>query len=122
MLTISTTRTCLDELEISKLHLDSLLSDTSSTLDMLSNLSHDFKAVDAQTSHFQQQCEGLLSAQKRSSKLADDIHDNLQYYDFLDPISRRLNAPGAGNSVRTKEFSDMLKHLDECLDYMMAHV
>lgn len=63
-----------------------------------------------------------MSAQERSAKLADDIKDNLQYYDFLDPSSRVLNAPGAGNSVRTKEFSDLLERLDECLDYMQAHV
>ncbi|KAK2739476.1 Golgi transport complex subunit 3 [Onygenales sp. PD_40] len=115
-------QSCLDELEMSKAHLDSLLSDTTSTLDILSSLSESFKSVETQTSAFQQQCEGLLSAQKRSTKLADDIQENLRYYDFLDPVSRRLNAPGAGNSVRTKDFSEMLKHLDECLDYMQAHV
>ncbi|QSS49903.1 golgi complex component Cog3 [Histoplasma capsulatum var. duboisii H88] len=114
-------QSCLDELETSKLHLDSLLTDTTSTLDLLSTLSESFKSVEAQTSAFRQQCEGLLSAQLRSSKLADEIHENLQYYDFLDPVSRRLNAPGAGNSVRTKDFSDMLKRLDESLDYMQTH-
>lgn len=107
---------------MSKSHLDTLLSDTSSTLDLLSNLSKDFKAVEAQTSNFQNQCEGLLSAQKRDSELATDIQDNLQYYDFLDPASRKLNAPGAGNTVRGQEFSDMLRRLDECLDYMEIHV
>ncbi|PGG99771.1 hypothetical protein GX51_06143 [Blastomyces parvus] len=114
-------QSCLDELQTSKSHLDSLLADTTSTLDILSSLSESFKSVEAQTAAFQQQCEGLLSAQMRSSKLAEDIHENIQYYDFLDPVSRRLNAPGAGNSVRTKDFSDMLKRLDECLDYMQTH-
>ncbi|PGH35512.1 hypothetical protein GX50_01614 [[Emmonsia] crescens] len=114
-------QSCLDELQTSKSHLDSLLTDTTSTLELLSSLSESFKSVETQTSAFQQQCGGLLSAQMRSSKLAEDIHENLQYYDFLDPVSRRLNAPGAGNSVRTKDFSDMLKRLDECLDYMQAH-
>ena len=116
------TRSYIDELEISKSHLDSLLIDTSSTLELLSSLSDSFRAVDTQTSIFRKQCEGLLSAQKRSLDLANGIRDNLQYYDFLDPISRRLNAPGAGYSVRSKEFSEMLKRLDECLDYMQAHV
>lgn len=115
-------RSCLHELEASKSHLDTLLADTSSTLELLSSLSESFKAVELQTSTFQKQCEGLLSAQKRNSELADDIRDNLQYYDFLDPASRKLNAPGAGRAVRTKEFSDMLRRLDECLDYMEAHV
>lgn len=107
---------------MSRSHLDSLLNDTSSTLKLLSSLSESFKAVDAQTSTFQKQCEGLLASQARDSKLAADIQDNLQYYDFLDPVSRRLNAPGAGSSVRGKEFADMLKRLDECLDYMQTHV
>ncbi|OAX84250.1 hypothetical protein ACJ72_01390 [Emergomyces africanus] len=85
------------------------------------HLSESFKSVEVQTSAFRRQCEGLLSAQMRSSKLAEDIQENLKFYDFLDPVSRRLNAPGAGNSVRTKDFSDMLKRLDECLDYMQTH-
>lgn len=54
--------------------------------------------------------------------LADDLRDNLKFYDYLEPITRRLNAPGAGNFVRSKEFSDMLSHLDVCLNYMAAHV
>ncbi|RAL15468.1 Golgi transport complex subunit COG3 [Aspergillus homomorphus CBS 101889] len=112
---------CLQELQMSKSHLDSLLSDTSSTLDLLTSLSNDFKAVESQTSNFQKQCEGLLFAQTRDLQLATDIQDNLQYYDFLDPASRRLNAPGAGNTVRGQEFSDMLRRLDECLDYMEVH-
>lgn len=115
-------RSCLDELQMSKSHLDSLLSDTSSTLDLLSSLSKSFNAVELQTSDFQKQCEGLLSVQKRDSDLAFDIQRNLQYYDFLDPASRRLNAPGAGNTVRSQDFSDMLRRLDECLDYMERHV
>lgn len=107
---------------MSKSHLDSLLTDTSSTLNALSSLSQDFQAVELQTSKFQKQCEGLLSAQKRDSELASEIQENLQYYEFLDPASRRLNAPGAGNTVRGQDFSDMLRRLDECLDYMETHV
>lgn len=107
---------------MSKSHLDTLLADTSSTLDLLSTLCESFKVVEAQTSGFRKQCEGLLSTRKHSLDLADNIRDNLQYYDFLDPASRRLNAPSAGSTVRGKEFSDMLRRLDECLDYMEAHV
>lgn len=115
-------RSCLQELQTSKSHLDALLTDTSSTLDLLRSLSESFKAVEAQTSNFRRQCEGLLSAQKRDTELADKIQENLQYYEFLDPASRRLNAPGAGNTVRGQDFSDMLRRLDECLDYMETHV
>jgi len=53
--------------------------------------------------------------------LAEDINHNLQYYAYLEPITRRLNAPGASNWVRGKEFSGMLSNLDNCLDYMQAH-
>ncbi|KAL4820917.1 Sec34-like family-domain-containing protein [Aspergillus spinulosporus] len=112
---------CLNELQTSKSHLDALLSDTSSALNILSRLSEDFRAVGLQTSNFRKQCEGLLSAQKRDTGLITDIEYNLQFYDFLDPASRRLNAPGAGNTVRGQDFSDMLRQLDECLDYMETH-
>lgn len=78
--------------------------------------------MDLQTSTFQKQCQGLLTAQSKNTRLADDIRDNLAYYEFLDPASRKLNAPGAGKTVRNREFSDMLRKLDECLDYMESHV
>ena len=110
------------ELELSSSHLDSLLSDTTSTLDLLSSLSKSFKEVEAQTTTFQQQCEGLLREQKRVKNLADDLEKNLKYYNYLEPVTRRLNAPGAGSFVRSKEFSEMLTRLDECLEYMASHV
>ena len=85
-------------------------------------MSNSFKTVGAQTAAFQSQCENLVSEQQRLTGLADDLGQNLKYYSFLEPITRRLNAPGAGNFVRGKEFSDMLARLDECLEYMAAHV
>ncbi|KAL2052570.1 hypothetical protein ABVK25_007130 [Lepraria finkii] len=109
------------QLELSQSHLDSLLSDTSSTLDHLASLTGSFKEVEAQTTIFQRQCEGLLDEQKRITWLADRLDHNLKYYNYLEPVTRRLNAPGAGNFVRSKEFSEMLARLDDCLEYMATH-
>ena len=114
--------TYLRQLELSQSHLDSLLSDTTSTLSLLSSLSEAFKAVESQTTTFQKQCEGLLKEQRRMADLAEGIESNLKYYSYLEPVTKRLNAPGAGNFVRSKEFSSMLSRLDECLEYMAAHV
>ncbi|OCL14825.1 Sec34-domain-containing protein, partial [Glonium stellatum] len=110
-----------DQLHLSRTHLDSLVSDTTSTLDILSSLSESFKAVEAQTTAFRTQCEALVADQKRITKLADDMEENLRYYLYLEPITKRLNAPGAGNFVRGKEFTEMLSNLDNCLDYMQGH-
>ena len=63
-----------------------------------------------------------MTEKKRLESLASSVVENLQYYSYLEPITRKLNAPGAGNFVRGKEFSDMLARLDECLDYMNNHV
>jgi hypothetical protein len=111
-----------DQLILTESHLDSLLASANDTLKLLSNLSNSFKAVEMQTTAFQGQCEDLLNDQKRTTKLADDISENLRFYTYLEPITRRLNAPGAGNFVRSKEYSEMLSNLDACLDYMQAHV
>ncbi|KAF4301391.1 Sec34-like protein [Botryosphaeria dothidea] len=110
-----------DQLHLSHRHLDSLLESTSSALDLLSALSDSFKAVAAQTTTFQSQCEGLIADQKRITKLADDISENVQYYTYLEPTTRRLNAPGASNFVRAEGFTEMLVNLDNCIDYMMTH-
>lgn len=109
-------------LELSQSHLDSLLDDTSSTLDLLSSLSNSFKMVQSQTTAFRNQCEGILQEQSRMTELADNLGKRLKYYDFLEPVTRRLNAPGAGNFVRSEKFSDMLSRLDSCLEYMASHV
>lgn len=109
-------------LALSESHLEGLLSDTTSTLDLLDDLARSFKAVEAQTSTFQNQCEGLINEQKRIERLADDLEHNLKYYNYLEPVTRRLNAPGAGSLVRGKEFSEMLARIDDCLAYMAAHV
>ncbi|KAL8858418.1 MAG: hypothetical protein Q9178_005099 [Gyalolechia marmorata] len=111
----------LKQLDLYSSHLDSLLSDTTNTLDLLTSLSDSFKDVEAQTTTFQNQCDGLTQEQKRLTQLADGISHNLKYYSFLEPVTRRLNAPGAGSLVRSQEFSSMLARLDECLEYMAAH-
>ena len=120
--TLSSSSLYHESLHLSTSHLDSLVASTSSTLELLSSLSESFKSVDAQTTAFRNQCQGLLSEQRRVTKLADDLGQNLQYYNYLEPITRRLNAPGAGQFVRGKEFSEMLSNLDNCLEYMQAHV
>ena len=111
-----------DQLKFTESYLDSLSSGTSSALDLLASLSKSFRDVEAQTTAFQKQCESLMFEQQRLTKLAGNVGENLQYYSYLEPITRKLNAPGAGNFVRGKEFSDMLARLDECLEYMGAHV
>lgn len=110
-----------NQLHMTRSHLDNIITDTSSTLDILSSLSESFKAVEAQTTAFRTQCEGLINDQTRITKLADDMEKNLRYYVYLEPTTKRLNAPGAGKMVRGKEFSGMMANLDSCLEYMQAH-
>lgn len=109
-----------DQLHLMRNHLDAIISDTSSALDTLSSLTESFKMVESQTTTFQTQCEGLIEDQTRITTLADDMEQNLRYYLYLEPITKRLNAPGAGNIVRGKEFTDMLANLDSCLEYMQS--
>ncbi|KAG9192429.1 hypothetical protein G6011_11163 [Alternaria panax] len=110
-----------DQLHMTRNHLENIISDTTSTLHVLSSLSESFKVVEAQTNAFRTQCEGLIDDQKRITKLADDMEQNLRYYLYLEPTTKRLNAPGAGKIVRGNEFVDMLVNLDSCLEYMQAH-
>ncbi|KAH4344408.1 oligomeric Golgi complex subunit 3 [Parastagonospora nodorum] len=109
------------QLHMARSHLGNIISDTTSTLDILSSLSSSFKAVEAQTTAFRTQCEGLISDQTRITKLAEDMGQNLRYYMYLEPTTKRLNAPGAGKIVRSNEFTEMLANLDSCLEYMQAH-
>ncbi|KAK6582578.1 hypothetical protein PZA11_004986 [Diplocarpon coronariae] len=90
-------------------------------LDLLASLSESFKAVDSETTGFQDQCEDLLAEQKRLRDLADDVGTELQYYAYLEPLTRRLNAPGSGRLVRNDDFLDMVLNLNTCIDFMDRH-
>lgn len=85
-------------------------------------MTRSFKDVEAQTTNFQKQCEGLLEEQQRIEGLANDLDYNLKFYNYLEPVTRRLNAPGAGSLVRSQDFSEMLARIDDCLEYMTNHV
>lgn len=78
--------------------------------------------MELETTAFQAQCEDLLAEQKRLRDLADEVGTDLQYYAYLEPLTRRLNAPGAGRLVRSDDFLDMLMNLDTCIDFMDEHV
>jgi hypothetical protein len=103
-----------DQLVLSERHLD--------TLDLLATLSESFKAVESETTAFQSQCEDLLGEQKRLRNLADEIGTELQYYAYLEPLTRRLNNPGATRLIRGDDFLDMLINLNTCIDFMDRHV
>ena len=60
-------------------HLDTLIEDANAALELLTNLSNSFKAVELQTTSFQSQCEDLLSEQNRLQKLADEVGTDLYY-------------------------------------------
>ena len=89
---------------------------------MLATLSESFKAVESETTAFQGQCEDLLAEQRRLRSLADEVGTDLQYYAYLEPLTRRLNAPGAGRVIRSDDFLDMLINLNTCIDFMDRHV
>lgn len=110
-----------EELLLTESQLGGLLSSTDDTLELLSSLSASFEAVAAQTEAFRQQCESLVTERRRLTGLADAIEDNARYYTYLEPITRRLNAPGAANLVKGKDFPEMLSSLDSCLVYMEGH-
>jgi hypothetical protein len=99
-----------------------LIGDTTSSLDVLATLSESFKAVESQTTAFQVQCEDLLAEQKRLRDLADEVGTDLQYYAYLEPLTRRLNTPGAGRLIKSDDFLDTLTNLNTCIDFMDQHV
>ncbi|KAG9230428.1 Sec34-like family-domain-containing protein [Amylocarpus encephaloides] len=110
-----------DQLALSERHLDSLLEDTNSALGLLATLSESFKSVETETTAFQSQCEDLLAEQKRIRDLANEVGTDLQYYAYLEPLTRRLNTPGASRLIRGDDFLDMLMNLNACIDFMDQH-
>ncbi|KAK2608001.1 hypothetical protein N8I77_006639 [Diaporthe amygdali] len=107
-----------EQLSMTERHLDTLIEDTNSALELLASLSESFRGVEEQTTSFQAQCEDLLSEQRRLQKLADEVGTDLHYYAYIDTISRRLNAPGASRLVEDDSFGEILENLDACIAFM----
>ncbi|KAL2752097.1 hypothetical protein ACRALDRAFT_1083664 [Sodiomyces alcalophilus JCM 7366] len=107
-----------DQLTLTERHLDALIDDANSALELLNTLSTSFRAVEAQTSTFKAQCEDLLSEERRLQKLADDVGTDLHFYAYLDNVTRRLNAPGASRLVDDDDFVEVINNLDSCIAFM----
>lgn len=119
---LTETRLYKDQLTLTERHLDALIDDTNAALKLLTTLSDSFQSVEAQTSSFQSQCEELLSEQQRLEKLADEVGTDIHFYLYLDNVTRRLNAPGAGRLVDDDSFGEVLRNLDSCINFMAKHV
>jgi hypothetical protein len=111
-----------DQLAMTERHLDALIQDANSALELLDTLAGSFRSVEVQTSSFQAQCDGLLSEEKRLQKLADEVGTDLHYYAYLDGVTRRLNAPGASRLVDHENFAEILTNTDACISFMAKHV
>lgn len=103
-------------------HLETLIEDTNSALQLLASLSESFRGVEEQTTTFQLQCEDLLSEQTRLEKLAHEVGTDLHYYAYIEQITRRLNGPGAGRLVDDETFGDIMDNLDSCIAFMERNV
>ena len=71
---------------------------------------------------FQARCEDVLAEQKRLKLLSDEVGTGLQYYAYLESVTRRLNAPGASSVIGDDGFVEILTNLDACIEYLIAHV
>jgi conserved oligomeric Golgi complex subunit 3 len=103
-------------------HLGTLINDADGTLKVLETLCQSFRAVEEQTKTFKAQCDDLLSEQKRLQVLVDEVGTDLYYYSYLDNVTRRLNAPGAGRLVDDDAFSEVLENLEACIAFMSKNV
>lgn len=63
----------------------------------------------------------MLNEQRRLTGLVDVIEENASYYGYLEPLTRRLNAPNAVSLVLSHDFPNILSTLDACIMYMEAH-
>ncbi|KAI1006838.1 hypothetical protein K3495_g1379 [Podosphaera aphanis] len=111
----------LDQLALSERHLDNILEDTSSAIRIITELSESFKSVETETKNFQAQCDDLLSDKKRLMTLENQIGSHLQYYAYLEPLTKRLHNAGSTRTVRSDDLFDILLNLNTCIDFMDQH-
>lgn len=97
-----------------------LLDQSSLVLKYVNELNQGFINVQKETSSLQDTCNSLLAEQKKLQTLCDDIDKNLQPFNSLEMITRKLNSPGTDLVIRST-FPALLDQLDEGLQYVHTH-
>jgi hypothetical protein len=90
-------------------------------LTVCKEMEQDYQFVQFKSSALQNDCERLLAEQQGLLATADQLAENLSYFNDLEKITKLFNAPG--NEVCANEFFiPMLSRLDECLTFVQNNV
>ena len=111
----------VSKLEKSRDQIVKMESQVKSINQILDNLKLNFEIVTSKTHNLQNACEQLLDEQKHLVSVSEDISAKMKFFQELENISKALNQPGE-ELVKEAGFSDLLRKLDDCLEFVQAHV
>ena len=114
-------RQYLARLESTKNQIEKMQSQIQSIYQTLDLLTFNFEFVTSKTRSLQNACEQLLDEQKHLVSVSDDVSVKMKYFQELEHISKALNQPGE-ELVKEAGFSELLKKLDDCLEFIQKNV
>ncbi|XP_069704565.1 conserved oligomeric Golgi complex subunit 3 [Periplaneta americana] len=97
-----------------------LLSQIEASLKDLTCLTEQYQIVSNRTNSLHQVSEQLLADQTKLHDVCEEVGRRLQHFTALDSLSNRLASPTL--SVSSETFIDILDCLDQCMEYIGAHV
>ncbi|KAJ4440692.1 hypothetical protein ANN_08840, partial [Periplaneta americana] len=86
----------------------------------LTCLTEQYQIVSNRTNSLHQVSEQLLADQTKLHDVCEEVGRRLQHFTALDSLSNRLASPTL--SVSSETFIDILDCLDQCMEYIGAHV
>ena len=111
----------LNQLEEKNGYYTTLRSTTRQVTDRLVTIIDKFQAISSETESFQNSIDSLATSLKESEESYETIQRELQYFQNLEPIARRLNQYSSPNIVLKDSFNQNLAKIDESLNFLKEH-
>ena len=90
-------------------------------ISLLNEINKSFCVVKEKANGLEKACEALVEERDNLKLVADQVESNLFYFLQNGAITKFLNVPGE-TLVNDPGFKPILKKLDECIEFMSAHV
>lgn len=100
-------------------HCQEIIAVIGEALDSINNLEKEYVFVSTKTNALHDACEQLLADQTKLINAAENIQQDLVFFNELDRVTTKLGASSL--AVTGETFQSLLIRIDECIDFMTKH-
>lgn len=110
----------IEVLQIYRDYCQHILNEVGFAVESLDQLENKYNLVKKKTGELHEACELLVQEQKELVLFSESLGKKLQYFNEITSLTQKLNSPSI--NVYEEELSNILKRLDECIEFMAKNV